>query len=705
MRRRRSIMPAIVAGVVILAAAGLIVYLLLGRQFQTDREAAEDPAGLPETVVINYFDLVGDGQYESLYDLISTNSQYTITKEDFVTRYKNIYGGIGADTIVTEIEDITDYEIYIGSDSKSDEPEIVKKRVQYTQTMNTAAGELVFTNYTIVTRNEDGEYRIEWTPQVIFPTLSWTDKVRVNKLTGMRGSIYDRDYNLLAGAGVASSVGLVPGKMNRDEETGEFLETDIFKVAELLEQTPESVSKKLNASYVKDDTFVYLKNVSKEAYDIKEELLTVPGIKITDTTVRYYPLAEKASHLVGYIQNINAEELERLQDQGYNQNSVIGKAGLESIYEEQLRGIDGCEIVITDDQGHVKETLVKEDKVDGRDLVLTIDSKVQSKLYELFSEDKSCSVAINPKNGEVLALVSTPAYDANDFVLGMSGARWTELNENPDQPLYNRFKAALCPGSTFKAVTAAVGINTGMVSPQQDFGHSGLKWRKDERWGGYYITTTKEYNEPANIENALVYSDNIYFAKAAMQIGADLFAEELVKLGFEDKIPFEYGLYSSTISSTESFTSEVQLADSGFGQGQILANPLHLACIYSAFVNQGKMIQPHLLPDSQQAPQYWKEQAFSPETAGILRGSLIQVVERGTATDAQVPGRLLGGKTGTAEIKLSKDDQTGTELGWFVQFTADDYDTNPLLVISMVEDVKGRGGSHYVSQRVKTVFE
>ena len=703
MRRRSFVLPVIMLCVVLLIIAGGSAYFLVARQ--RERAVAGSLSKQSETVVTDFFSLVGDGQYEALYGLISAGSRDTIAEDAFVTKYRNIYSGIGAENIVTVIEDVTDYEVYIGSDSKGDEPEVTKKRVQFTQSMDTVAGEITITNYAVVSLNEEEEYRIEWTPQVIFPTLSWTDKVRVNKLTGQRGSIYDRNHNLLAGAGVASSVGFVPGKMNRDEASGDFLESDLLKVAELLEQTPESISKKLNASYVKDDTFVHLRNVSKEAYDVKEELLKVPGIKITDTTIRHYPLGEKASHLVGYIQNINAEELERLKDQGYNQNSVIGKAGLESIYEEQLRGSDGCEILITDDQGNPKETLAIIEKIDGRDLTLTIDSAVQNRLYELFTEDKSASVAIDPKTGEVLALVSTPTYDANDFVLGMSGAKWAELNEDANQPLYNRFKAALCPGSTFKAVTAAVGVNTGKISPTQDFGHSGLRWRKDESWGGYYITTTKEYNEPANVENALVYSDNIYFAKAALQIEADLFAGELVKLGFEERIPFEYGLYSSTISSTETFTSEVQLADSGFGQGQILTNPLHLACIYSAFVNEGNMIQPYLLFDANRTPGYWKEQAFSPETARTIRDSLIQVVERGTATDARIAGRRLGGKTGTAEIKQSKDDQSGTELGWFVQFTADENEENPLLVISMVEDVKGRGGSHYVSQRVKTVFE
>jgi penicillin-binding protein len=163
-------------------------------------------------------------------------------------------------------------------------------------------------------------------------------------------------------------------------------------------------------------------------------------------------------------------------------------------------------------------------------------------------------------------------------------------------------------------------------------------------------------------------------------------------------------LYSSIISSTEDFSSEIQLADSGFGQGQILMNPIHLAVIYASFVNDGNILRPQLI-STDFTPDVWIENAFTPETASIIRKDLIQVVERGTATRARIPGITLAGKTGTAEIKQSQADTTGTELGWFIMFTADDNADNQLLVVSMVEDVKNRGGSHYVVPRVKSLFE
>lgn len=710
MRKRSSIIIGIIICLVVLGGSAFSLYRMLDKRTQEERRLAEieDQRVQSRQLVADYFALVAEERYEELYGMLTADSWAAIDKETFITRYNNIYGGIGAKALATEFGEITDYGVRIGGkpdQADSQEPAVNRWQVQYTQRMDTVAGEITFTNYAIVSLNEEEQRGIEWSPHLFFPTMSWSDKIRVNMLDGGRGSIYDRNGTLLAGAGVASAVGYVPGKMNRDGQSGEYAAEDIARTAALLEMDPESVLKKVQASYVKDDTFVQLKTVSKEAYELKEQLLAIPGILITDTPVRVYPLAEKASHLVGYIQGINAEELEKLREQGYTSNSMLGKSGLESMYEEHLRGIDGCEIIITDEAGAAKETVAVIGRRVGQDLHLTIDAQMQAQLYDMFAQDKSCSVAMNPQTGEVLALVSTPTFDANDFILGMSSAKWSRLSEDEDKPMFNRFKAALCPGSTFKGVTAAVGVNTGAVLAAEDLGHSGLKWRKDDSWGGYYIKTTKEYNEAANVENALVYSDNIYFAKTALKLGADLFAEQLVKLGFEEPIPFDYALYSSTISSTETFTSEVQLADSGYGQGQILVNPIHLASIYASFVNEGSMIQPYLIAREGIAPEFWKTNAFTPETARVVRDSLVQVIERGTGTDAKIPGTLLGGKTGTAEIKQSKDDQMGTELGWFVLFTADEQAERPLLVLAMVEDVKGRGGSHYVSGKLNAVFQ
>ncbi len=715
MVKRRRFVTGVVIGIVALIL-GVVLYLVVnGRMLGGDRPAT------PGELVSQYFTLVSQGRYNEIYPMLNELSKAEITKKDFGSKYKNIYGGIKSTNLSFTVGQTIELEDGI---DKNKESEVVKL-VGYSLSIDTIAGSISLDGQMVFIQNEDKEYKIQWSPQLIFPSLAEGDKVRVNTLKAERGGIYDRNGSMLAGTGVASSVGFVPGKMRTinntnvtesgdisnqsKEDTSEwdssYNQKDIAKVAKLLDMTTDSILKKLNASYVKDNTFVQLKNIPKDSEKLTKALLTVKGIMITTTPVRYYPLAEKASHLVGYIQGITAQELEDLSEKGYTATSVIGKSGLEKIYEEKLRAIDGYEIVILNKDGELKETVARIERTNGSDIRLTIDVKLQTKLYDLFSKDKSSSVAMNPKTGEVLALVSTPTYNANDFILGMSSKAWTALNEDEDKPMYNRFKAALCPGSTFKAVTAAIGLETGVVTAKDDFGHSGLRWKKDSSWGGYYISTTMEYGGAANLEHALMYSDNIYFGKLALKIGADSFVKELERIGFTKKIPFEFGLYSSIVSNKGDITSEIQLADSGFGQGEVLTNPIHLASIYSAFVNNGSMISPHLILKKDEKPKFWIEHAFTKKTANTVRGSLVQVIERGSATDAKVSGLTLAGKTGTAEIKQSKNDTTGTELGWFVQFTADNKEKSPLMVVTMVEDVKGRGGSHYVSPKVKTVFE
>lgn len=688
MKRRRTIkFVAILCSLVIIVTAVTITYSMVTHENPLTAILPDvERNAEPEKLVKQYFDGIKAKDYERLYDMLSSFSKERISKDEFAAKHRNIYDGIEAKKLELKITDT----------SKEKNTAVVS----YSVRMDTVAGEIRYENrITLLKDMESGAYFMDWSPSAIFPNLTWSDKIRVNVLIAKRGEIFDCNGVMLAGEGTASSIGLVPGKM-RDTSK----EADIAEIAELLDMSTSSIKKKLAASWVKEDSFVPLKMVSKDAQELKDAVLQVPGILITDAKVRYYPLGMKASHLIGYIQNINAEELETLQSKGYHRNSVLGKAGLERIYEEQLRAKDGAEIIIVDSSGNEKEVLARVSEVDGSNLHLTLDAEIQSKLYDQFAQDKSCSVAINPKTGAVLALVSTPTYDANDFVLGMSSSRWNALNEDENKPMYNRFKAAQCPGSTMKGVTAAIGLDTGIISPSDDFGPSGRRWQKDGSWGGYSITTLEEYSGPANIENALIYSDNIFFGKAALKIGGDTFAKELKRIGFEERIPFEYGLYSSIISNTEDFSSEIQLADSGFGQGQILVNPVHLAVIYASFINDGNILRPQLI-NTDFVPDVWIENAFTSKTASIMKNNLIQVVERGTAAGARIPGVTLAGKTGTAEIKLSQADTSGTELGWFVLFTAEENAKQPLLVITMVEDVKNRGGSHYVVPRIKPLFE
>ena len=647
------------------------------------------PKNKPENVLQTFASYINDKKYEDMYSLLSSKSKANISEEDFIKRNKNIYEGIEAKNFSVDIQSI--------------ENEKKLAKVTYKNSMDTMSGHVDFVNTVTLELNEEKEYKIDWTSNLIFLELNTEDKVRVKTIEAKRGSILDRNGEYLATNGVASQIGLVPGKMSDNKEE------NIEKIAELLNMTSDGINSELSASYVKADTFVPLKTVGKNEMELKNKLLEIKGIKIIDADERIYPQGVSTSQLVGYIQPINAEELKEKAKDGYTSSSKIGKYGLERAYESTLRAVNGSEIYIEDANGNKKTSIAKQEQKDGQDVKLTIDSKLQQTVYEQFKDDKSAVVVMNPKTGEVLALASCPSFDSNDFSLGMTTADYKNLTENPDNLLYNRYLATYAPGSSFKPIIGAIGLTTGAFSADDDFGRSGTKWQNDSSWGDFYITTLSTYNGPANLKNALIHSDNIYFAKAALKIGGKNLINSLKNIGFGQQIEFPQTISKSSYSNSESFTNETQLANSGYGQGEVLVNPIHMAMMYSAFVNEGNMIMPYLEYKenaSSQTAKYYKENAFSKEAANEVRDGLIQVVENpsGTAHSAKIEGKTIAGKTGTAEIKQSKDDTEGTEIGWFNAFNVGESDESLLLVVSMVENVKGKGGSHYLLPKVRAIF-
>ena len=658
----------------------------------------EDVWKTPEELLVEYMNHIPAQEYEQMYAMLHIEASGNVSQEDFIKRNSAIYEGIEIQNMAVEI-------------IAYDEEQLT---VTYQTSFDTVAGEISFGNEAFFLEGEDG-YKLVWDNSLIFPNLASTDKVRVSTTQANRGEILDRNGRVLAGKGNASSVGIVPGKLENREEA-------IAKIAELLETTSEVIEKKLSAQWVKDDSFVPIKTIPRveeiellkvepnedvlKEKERHESLLAIPGVMISDVEVREYPLGEAAAHLVGYVQSVTAEDLEEHAGEGYTANSVIGRSGMEGLFEKELKGQNGCRIYIVNSEGKEKEELACILVQHGQDIKLTIDASLQIALYEQFQEDKSCSVAMNPYTGEVLALVSTPSYDNNDFIMGLSSEQWTALNDDEDKPMYNRFRQVWCPGSTFKPVTAAVGLESGAIDPNEDYGNVGLSWQKDASWGSYYVTTLHAY-EPVILENALIYSDNIYFAKAALKIGYEEMESSLTQLGFNAELPFEIKMAKSQYSNSESIETEIQLADSGYGQGQVLVNPLHLACIYSAFCNEGNIIKPYLVYQNEVSAEYWISGAFSSETASrVLEGTKKVVNDsHGTGYAAHRDDIVLAGKTGTAEIKASKDDTSGTELGWFAVFTAEKTVERPILIISMVEDVKGRGGSGNVVKKDSLVLE
>lgn len=663
-------------GIIIIAVIAILVLSIISIIFLNKEKSN------PEDVIKQYMSYITEKNYDEMYQLTTKET----AQEEYITRNENIYEGIEVSKLNINIAKTT---------KKGKEAEVV-----YSTSMSTIAGEVNFSNTANLVK-ENGIYKIKWSSNIIFPTLNNEYKVRVETLSAKRGTIYDKNGKILAADQTASQIGLVPGRMDAISK-----EADIKNIAKLLDISEDTIKGSLSASYVKEDTFVPIKTVIKSETELKEKLLQIRGIKIVDVEERVYNLGEASSHLLGYVQGISAEELNEKKNEGYNKNSKIGKTGIEKIYEDRLRAIEGEEIYITDENNIKVKSIAKKDFKNGEDIKLTIDSDIQQKLYEKFKEDKSASIAINPKTGELLAAVSTPTFNSNDFSLGMTTNKWNKLSADENKPLYNRFLASYTPGSSFKPITGAVGLTTRSFTADEDFGQSGTRWQKDSSWKDFYITTLSTYSGKANLQNALIYSDNIYFAKAALKIGKDNFSKSLNNIGFNTNIKTPLGGVKSSYSSTDTFASETDLANSGYGQAEVLVNPIHMAMVYSAFLNEGNMVDTYLEYTGSSEAKYFKQGAFTKESVNTIKEALIQVVENpnGTAHNAKLNDMVIAGKTGTAEIKISKNDKEGTEIGWYNTFIADEKSGRQLLVVSMVEDVQKRGGSHYVVDKLKDIF-
>jgi len=394
---------------------------------------------------------------------------------------------------------------------------------------------------------------------------------------------------------------------------------------------------------------------------------------------RTYPQGEVCCHLVGVVGSPTQEELKELDKDLYDEHSKIGKKGLEYVYEDKLRGSRGGKINIKDEQGKDVKTIVEAQPKDGEDVKVSIDLKYQKSAYNALKERKGCFVGMDPNSGEVLALISTPTYDPN-----------TNESSAPesDTPFVNRYAQAYCPGSSFKPINAGIGLTGNFYDENTTVSYEGKEYTRNG-WGDYNLVTTNGSYGEKTLVNALAYSDNIFFGLMALdKIGRSNLMKGLDNLGFGEIFPFEQKPQKASIYATDKNTaldSDAAVANTGFGQGQLMLNPVHMASIYSTFVKDGSMVQPTLEIRDAGNMKYYKENVFSKDAVSKINEGLKAVVQRGTATAAKGAKVSVAGKTGTAELKASREEKNGQQNGWFCGYT---FDTDkPMVFVTFTEDV------------------
>nr|WP_211171186.1 penicillin-binding transpeptidase domain-containing protein [Bacillus sp. DNRA2] len=666
---------AFVKKISIIGIVGLIFLLLL-------TSCNKEPS--PEDQFSKYIKLWNGQKFSQMYDYLSTDAKKSITKEEFVNRYEKIFSDL----------EITKLDV---KSAKTDQDKKTKEatfKQPFTVKMETVAGPIKFNQTAKLIkekRNDKENWYIDWNTGYIFPELKADDKISFKTTPAVRGEILDRNGDPMAINGTAFQIGVVPEKMGAQPEQV------VSQLAELLQIKPERIQKALDAKWVKPSFFVPVATISAEETDLLEKLYQLSGVDKQNTEARIYPFKEASAHLIGYTGPITQEELDKLASEGYSSSDVIGKRGLEQVLDKKLKGKNGEKIFIKKADG--KEVLLANKPVqNGENITLTIDATLQQQIFTQLAGEAGASAALDPTTGETLALVSSPSFDPNQMAIGMSEAELDSLQNNPQKPLLNRFKSTYAPGSVLKPITAAIGLSAGTLTPDTTINVSGLTWKKDQSWGNYVVTRVKDPNAPVNLEKALLYSDNIYFAQAALSLGKDKFSQGLKQFGFEEELPYLYPLESSKMGKMD---SDIELADSGYGQGKIEVNVLHMATSYTPFLNNGNIIKP-ILTSEENKREVWKKEVVSSSNANTLSANLLNVVEnpQGTAHSGKINGMTIAGKTGTAELKL-KQDEKGAELGWYVAYRTD---APQLLIAMMIENVQERGGSKIPVEKVKNVF-
>ena len=625
-----------------------------------------------------------DNDFSGMYSMLTENSKKYIDEETFVNRYTNIYSAIN----------LKDLEIEISGD-------IIKNEDFYTVPFslkgNTIAGELNISDYKVNIYKVDKEYFINWDESLLFPNMIEGDKVYVRTFSHTRGKILDRNDNILAEDGTISVVGIHPSKFDSENR-----DAKITELANTLDISEDTIINKLNANS-NPEYFVPIVDILSN----DEKLATLvnrndEGIIINQKTSRVYNGGEAFGRLIGYVGPITAEELESKSDKGYKQTSLIGKAGIEQVYEDTLRGEDSAEIYLSRNNEEI--SILKKEVVNGTDIKLTIDSTLQTNSYAQLNGEKGAVTAVDPKTGEVLALVSAPSYDSNMFTTYVTKTKAAEREANNYTDEINRFSKTYAPGSTMKLITASIGLNTGILNADEPITIDNKSWQKDSSWGNYFITRVNNITTPITLREAAKYSDNIYFAQLALKIGSENLINGIKGFGIGEELTFEYPITNSSISNNGNLDSEILLADTGYGQGELMVTPLNMALAYSALANDGNIMNPRLVLTSDSSATIWKESAIKSEYLPTLIEDFSAMVNDadGSAHLAQIDGFNIAAKTGTAEIKASQDDTTGTENGWFV---AVDTTSSKLAIAMIVEDVKDRGGSSIPIPKVKAIME
>lgn len=492
-----------------------------------------------------------------------------------------------------------------------------------------------------------------------------------------RGLIRDRNGIVVASNYSAYTLEITPSKTPN-------LETTIDELAKILDVTSRDrrrFKKLMEETKSFGSLPIRTRLTDAEVARFAAQRFRFPGVEIRARLFRSYPYGELASHVIGYIGRINQAEKAQIEEDdnqaNYRGTEYIGKLGVEQSFESQLHGTTGVERVETSAGGRAVRKLASTPSAPGNVVVLSIDIKLQKLIEDMFGDRRGALVAIDPRNGEVLAFVSKPTFDSNLFVDGIDQDNWQALNESLDKPLLNRaLRGTYPPGSTYKPFMALAGLETGQRTSSTLINDPGFYMFGGHRFG----SPESDRRGVMDLRSAIIYSSNAYFYSLANELGVDRMYDFMAPLGFGQITGIDIfgevkGVLPSQAWKRKYYKRPEQqrwyageTISLGIGQGYNNFTMLQLAQAVSALANSGVKFKPHLVIATQDASTHVqvdlpKPEAenlgYKPENVDLVRQAMVAVTKEGTSTRVFAgAGYTSGGKTGTAQaVGLSQKEK------------------------------------------------
>ena len=431
----------------------------------------------------------------------------------------------------------------------------------------------------------------------------------------------------------------------------------------------------------------------------------LPGVSVEVEAERYYPYGEAYFHLLGYVARVDRTEYQNLKDKGYSQEDYIGKSGVERLFEDYLRGENGIVEIERDARGRLGKVLSRVPPKAGKDLILTVNHKLQMTSFELLKNKRGAVVVVSPKDGSLLAMVSSPAVDPNKFLTGFSPEEWKALMTDPKKPLLNRAIQPYPPGSTFKLVTALAGLQSGAIKDVKNSVFCSGSFPFGQR---VFRCWQREGHGSVDLIRAIAQSCDVYFYKLGLKLDVDFLAKvaRSLGLGYPTGLGFfdeKSGIIPDRAWKKKRFKQDWAPGESivvAIGQGYVSTTPIQMAKAYSVLANGGyrfKIMVAREIRDKggkvikRFEPILEERIVINERHLYWLHEGLKQTVEAGTGKAAKVPGIQVYGKTGTAQVVALERKRAHLEHhAWFVSFAGNG---TIEVVASVLVEHGGSGGS------------